>query len=404
MINRYSSIALIPSILSIVTAVSLTPPAAIAMERTINQTHAPAIASDNAIANPSSILPAGLSFTPGNASTHTLAQAPPILDFASQVTHGSNVNAIGFSNDGQYMASTGGDRFIRIWNVNSVLVGDQDSLVPVAIAVPESDGYVTSMAFSPDDRYLVTGTFKGNVRIWDLQNCNPDPEIHFCTSELWLDRDYQGVAPVVRFSADGRLLAASNYDGTVVLWDWIGRQVLTVLEAETGAHDGKELHGRFSSLSFSPDGQFLAAGSHDTTITVWEMEDFDRVGVIETGHGVDSVAFSPDGKWLANGNLYGVELRSLRVSRGRLKVDDEMQMEGQGRVNALTFGPSGKRLFGGDNHNHVLAWDLEEEEMLTAVPPQHQHDRPVLSVTFSPNRSLMASSSTDGIIKLWQAY
>ncbi|MGK7889315.1 MAG: WD40 repeat domain-containing protein [Leptolyngbyaceae cyanobacterium] len=336
-----------------------------------------------------------------------LAQVPNSMPLLTSFKHGNNVNTVAFSNSGNYLASAGGDRIIRIWHVDSVLAWDEDNLVHWALGIPDSDRYVTSLAFSPDDRYLVTGTFKGDVRVWDLQSC--DPETKICPSSLLLERNYNSVAPVVRFSPNGQLLAASNYDGTVTLWDWSRRQVLAVLEPETGAHDGTRVDGRFSSLGFSPDSQYLAAGSHDTTITVWHLADFELMGTVETRYGVESVAFAhngtlEDGIVLVSGNLNGIEVRSLEVRRDRLRLDEDetLELEGNGRVNTLLFDPGDRFIFGGDNNNNIMVWDLEEEESLPLIPVNQQHQQPILSIAMNPMRRMLATSSTDGTIKLWQ--
>lgn len=337
------------------------------------------------------------------SSAVQLAQAPASLTLLRNIRHGRNVNAIAFSPNGQMLASAGGDSMIRVWDVNFTLEGDEKRWMRRLIQIPGADRYVTSLEFSPDNRYLVTGTYNGDVRVWDLNVCERDRPV--CNSQLVLDRDYVGVAPRVKFSPSGRWLAASNYDGTVTLWDWSSRTVVTVLEPETGSHDGSRLDGRFSSLTFSPDETYLAAGSHDDFITVWSLdpaEDFELLTTIDTGNGVDSVAFSPDGQFLASGNFRGVEVRSVSARRGKLKIEDEAELEVGERVNTMTFLPNGQSLFIGDNVQQVGLWSLEEAEPLVAIPADQQHTSPVLTVAISPSGNLLASGSTNGVIKLWR--
>ncbi|MBT9315699.1 WD40 repeat domain-containing protein [Leptothoe spongobia] len=346
----------------------------------------------------------GLPALAQSASTPVqVAQAYSSLTLLRNIQHGRNATRIAFSPNGQMLASTGGDAMLRVWDVNAALQGDDKRWIRRLIAIPGADRHVTSLAFSPDNRYLVTGTFNGGVRVWDLHACERDRPV--CNSQLILDRDYTGVAPVVKFSPSGRLLAASNYDGTVTLWHWNRREVIAIMEPETGSHNGERLDGRFSSLTFSPDEAYLAAGSHDDFITLWSLEpddEYERLATIDTGNGVDSVAFSPDGELLASGNFRGVEIRSIRSRRGRLQISEYAELEVGKRINTLAFLPDGQSLFAGDNQEHVGLWDIEEEAALTVIPVDQQHRRPVLEVAISPFGDLLASASTDGVIKFWR--
>jgi tetratricopeptide (TPR) repeat protein len=125
----------------------------------------------------------------------------------------------------------------------------------------------------------------------------------------------------VAFSPDGKRVVTGSWDDTARVW-----------EVETGRAVGEPLRHEdwVNSVAFSPDGNRVVTGSSDYTARVWEVETGRAVGEplrhestvtsgeVETGGpvgeplrheaGVDSVAFSPDGKRVVTGSGYGARV------------------------------------------------------------------------------------------------
>lgn len=334
-------------------------------------------------------------------STPQLAQSDSPLAMVRNINQGSGVNTLAFSPDGRWLAIASTDRKIRVWNVNALLQNDERNYLRVVIDIPAADAYATALTFSADGRWLVTGTYNGNFRRWDLNNC--DAQRNTCAANLLQETDYYGVDTNVSFHPSETLLAGSNYDGTITLWNWADLSVQAVLEPETGAHDGSRLDGRFSSLAFSSSGRYLTAGTHNKSITLWDFEDnFNRVLTIETTFGIEAVDFSPNDEILASGNLRGIELRALNYRQRYPRVSEPFLLENASRVTTLLFSPDGRYLLAGDSDGTLAAWDVALKQLVARSDANQSHAQGIIEVTYDPVNGFYATAGVDGIVKLWQ--
>jgi len=157
----------------------------------------------------------------------------------------------------------------------------------------ESHGdLVNSVSFSPDRRYIASGSDDGTVKIWDA-----------ALGEVKQTREGHGSQVTsVSFSPDGRYIASGSGDCSVKIWDAASGEVKQTLEG----HDHL-----VRSVAFSPDGRYIASGSDDQTVKIWDAASGEVKQTLE-GHGgtVRSVFFSPDGRYITmERSRYGMRHR-----------------------------------------------------------------------------------------------
>ncbi len=120
-------------------------------------------------------------------------------------------------------------------------------------------GEISSVAYSPDGRFVLTGSEDKTARLWDAATGQQIRSFEGHTNRV----TSVAFSPDGRcaFSPDGRFVLTGNYQGGARLWEASSGKEIRVFEADADA---------VNSVAFSPDGRFVLTGSEDTTTRLWD--------------------------------------------------------------------------------------------------------------------------------------
>ncbi|KAF9051756.1 WD40-repeat-containing domain protein [Panaeolus papilionaceus] len=223
--------------------------------------------------------------------------------------HPSVVCCVQFSADGQYLA-TGCNRTAQIYNTRT---GDKVCVVEDETAAPTGDLYIRSVRFSPDGKYLATGAEDKKIRIWEISS----------RRILHVFQGHEQEIYSLDFSRDGRYIVSGSGDKTMRIWDLVDPAAHRTITIADSGPAGAPHDAGVTSVAISPDGNWVAAGSLDCIIRVWNVRTGKMVERLK-GHedSVYSVAFTPNGKGLVSGSLD----RSLKY----WDITEAIEREGEG--------------------------------------------------------------------------
>jgi WD40 repeat protein len=158
-------------------------------------------------------------------------------------TKGFGAFDVAFSPNGKWFAST--------YNEETTQLLDLETGKSVLLNEDHGD-WVSSVTFSPDGKYLLTGSADGTAIFRDIA----------ANSKLFT---FNGQGPIydVAFSPDGTRVATASQDGTVKLWNTADGTLLYTITSPAGA---------INNISFSPDGKTLATGSVDGVIRFYYVQ------------------------------------------------------------------------------------------------------------------------------------
>ena len=185
---------------------------------------------------------------------------------------------------------------------------------------------------------------------------------------------------------DGSWLASGSDDGTVRIWDVATGQEGAVLEGHTDM---------VRALAVAPDASWLASGSDDGTVRIWDVATGQERAVLEshTSH-VEALAVAPDGSWLASGSWDStVRIWDAATSRERALLPGHTNV-----VRALAVAPDGSWLASGSDDGTVRIWDVATSQERALLPG---HTDMVRALAVAPDGSWLASGGFDGTVRIW---
>ncbi|MEZ4660114.1 MAG: BTAD domain-containing putative transcriptional regulator [Caldilineaceae bacterium] len=366
------------------------------------------------------------------------------------------VKAVTFSADARALITGGYDQTIRIWDIHNG---------QLQIALKGYLKRVDFMRFSADGRRLAASSLDGNVHVWDVQHARIQHSLRgsqaatrsmvFSQNGEWLatasdDHNvrlwdmrtgrlkrtmcrHTGFVRSMVFSRDERFLISGSHDRTLCVWEtatgtlqWMATNVNATIQSAIACNpiaphlayastdntvnvitipDGQSVRQfdlaatKATVMAFDSRGQLLACGTQDGQILIYDLTQADAHGeplyrVQLTNSPIWRLLFSPDDKWLA-WICAGQEIRLLDLANGQVSP----AMPTYYGAFCLGFGNDSSQIFTDGANNALLVRDVTNGHIRHKL---HGHTAALTSIEVSPAGDMVASSSADGSIRLWQ--
>ncbi len=268
-----------------------------------------------------------------------------------------------------------------------------------SIETISAQGPVESVAFGPEGRRVLFGSWDGTARLVDITSGGKP-----------LTVSHGSFVHAVAFAHSGRLFATAGNDRVIRIWDASTGKLQRTLD---GHEDG------VVSVAFSHDDRWLLSSSYDKTARIWDVQSATALAVLQ-GHTwwVWQAVFSPDASQIVTSGQDGRAI-VWSVVEGVDGVTCKMLTEFSGHdapVHTARFSPTGLEVVSGGEDGSLLVWkpaDVQPVDLAARIAglPEPKpacraldgHDATVNDVAYSADGRLIASSGDDNVLKIWDA-
>ncbi|MGF9764960.1 hypothetical protein AAII07_58910, partial [Microvirga sp. 0TCS3.31] len=307
------------------------------------------------------------------------------------------IDAIEYSHDGQIFATGGEDQVARIWTAdNGWLVREF-----VGHSAP-----ITALSFSKDGCYLATGGGRrdNTVRVWSIHS----------GKELRAFQHPLGITSVA-FSPDGKFILSGNEDGIARLWSMEGSREVWRYNENDGTV--KLSSGGIRSVGFSKDG--LQAFTLGMTLRAWSTVELPWKLVVETKDIIQAAAFAPAGRLLTLSSTLGnrdpylvvsrdnnryaasagrnIQVRSTDTDEVIFSHEFDQQSLGLFPV-PIALSPDGNRFVASNPQSQLIMLNLDNGNASSLA---ESHEVILESSAFSDDGRLAILGSAGGSVYLW---
>ncbi|KAL7946668.1 hypothetical protein V8C42DRAFT_318493 [Trichoderma barbatum] len=291
---------------------------------------------------------------------------PVYFELVGTVQHNHIVDKIAFSHDGKYIATCSIGASARIFDFETKEKVFQQDL--------RTSGY-GEVCFTPDGRFLAIASDK-IVQVWDI-----------ATNSVYYSVDHDGRGCALDVSNDGCLLAYSENNTNICIWDM--KQRVKIQNFRVGL-------SRIVSIKISPDGCFVAAGGSGRSAYVFNLKaKASKERALDHGVRVDSIAFSSDGKYLVSGG--GERLKLWELSTGAC-ISDFGIFEFYQYPRSVSITPDDRWIVAAHGNGFIRFWDRTTKTSHCIIDAHHDD---IMSIAFRPQGSYFATASYDKTVRIW---
>ena len=273
------------------------------------------------------------------------------------------VNNIAWSPDGKRIAAAGADKIVQIL----------DATTGQTLISHRHSNAVNTVIWSPDGKRVASGSADKTIHVWDA-----------ATEQTLLT--YQGHSNTVLhavWSPDGKYIASGSSDRTVQVWYAATGQVLL------NSRDYSHLKHAIAPQAWSPNSKYIV--STGSQINIWEPAS--GRNVLTFRQKAEVASWSPDGNYIAAGGRdKTVEIWDFTTGKAVFTYRGHTN-----EVKGLVWSPDGKRIASVSTDKTVQVWEALTGRLpfIHRPPPRITYEEK--SIKWSPNSNRIALGGADSM-------
>ena len=282
------------------------------------------------------------------------------------------------------------------------------------------DSPIFAVAFTPDDKFLLTGTKKGEINLWDIEKSSLVTRFQGYGGEIWN----------LEITKDGKYIFAEGSSKKIVIWDFDSKSIIRTIAIPTW---WVTFHANSREIIMRTGGESPAMASYDIAtgeivsdytylskdknivgaktlngrlvfverqeekMIIWDAIRNDITQTFtfpEYASGITNQVISPDGKFLLTGDTKG------RIFTWDLNTGNFLQRFSghQDRISGIRFSKDGNTFVSSGWDQKAYLWETQTGRLISTF---HAHRLATSDIMFSNDESMIVTTSWDGTAKLW---